>query len=114
MDVNNYQNMARQTAIYPPENKVIYPVVGMANEAGEALGRVKKHLRGDFNLNDPYQHDNLVQREKLIDEIGDVLWYAANALSDLDVTMTYAMRKNLDKVQRRKREGQLRGDGDDR
>ena len=43
MDFNEYQNKSRKTAGYPAiGHPVIYPVLGLANEAGEVAGK-----RGD-------------------------------------------------------------------
>ena len=45
MQLDAYQQAARSTAIYEDRHKVIYPALGLASEAGEVAGKVKKALR---------------------------------------------------------------------
>ena len=43
MNFNDYQREARKTAAYPPiGHGVIYPTLGLVNEAGEVAGKIKK------------------------------------------------------------------------
>jgi NTP pyrophosphatase (non-canonical NTP hydrolase) len=106
MEFNTYQRQAITTAVYPPDLRVIYPVVGLANEGGEALGKIKKVLRRDHNI--------AAVRDKLIDELGDCLWYVATAARDLDVELDVVAQRNLDKLADRKARNQIRGYGDER
>ena len=46
MNFNEYQQKSRKTAGYPAiGHPVIYPVLGLANEAGEVAGKIKKVFR---------------------------------------------------------------------
>ena len=46
MNFVEYQERARQTAQYPViGHAVIYPTLGLANEAGEVAGKIKKIFR---------------------------------------------------------------------
>jgi len=46
MDFNEYQTKSRKTAGYPPiGHPVIYPTLGLVNEAGEVAGKIKKVFR---------------------------------------------------------------------
>ena len=45
MEFNDYQNQAKNTAIYPKDKAVVYPALGLAGEAGEVANKVKKVLR---------------------------------------------------------------------
>ena len=46
MDFNDYQQKSRKTAAYPAiGHAVIYPTLGLVNEAGEVAGKVKKVFR---------------------------------------------------------------------
>jgi NTP pyrophosphatase (non-canonical NTP hydrolase) len=104
----NYQLEARTTAIYPAQVKVIYPALGLAGEAGEVCNKAKKILRDDAgNLTDD-------KRTQLVDELGDVLWYAANLATDLGVTLEEVAKRNLAKLKSRQERGTLTGSGDNR
>jgi hypothetical protein len=45
MRFDDYQQAARRTAIYADRHRVIYPALGLASEAGEVAGKIKKVLR---------------------------------------------------------------------
>lgn len=104
MKINDYQNQAAKTAIY--KQSVIYPALGLANEAGEVLGKIKKVLRdnnGEFTAE---------KREEIGAEIGDVLWYIAALSRDLNLSMDAIAQANLDKLNSRMVRGVLGGSGD--
>lgn len=65
--LRDYQQEALKTS--DETNTLEYCVLGLVNEAGEVAGVVKKWLRGDY--------DETVMREKMLGELGDVLWYVA-------------------------------------
>ena len=101
MDMGYYQQEAVKTAIYT--DPIIYPALGLGNEAGEVQGKVKKWLRDDtFN------------KEDIAAEIGDVLWYIAALCRDLDIDMAEVALKNLAKLKSRKERGTIKGSGDNR
>ena len=104
MELNEYQSKATETAIYPDAAKIVYPAIGVADEAGEILGKIKKYVRGDGPIDD----------DALIAEMGDVLWYLAALASDLQVNLDYVARLNLHKLQSRQERDVLRGNGDNR
>jgi NTP pyrophosphatase (non-canonical NTP hydrolase) len=108
MDLNDYQQAARRTAIYAQEHRVIYPALGLASEAGEVAGKIKKVLRdqaGDF-ANAPL--------EAIADELGDVLWYLAVLAGDLGLSLDEIAAANLSKLASRKERNRLSGGGDRR
>jgi NTP pyrophosphatase (non-canonical NTP hydrolase) len=108
MNLNDYQNAARRTAIYAEHHRVIYPSLGLASEAGEVAGKVKKVLRdqgGDFTS---------APLEGLKDELGDVLWYIAVLAGDLGLSLDEIATANLGKLASRKDRGRLSGGGDRR
>jgi len=46
MNFTDYQSKSRTTAKYPPiGHPVIYPTLGLTNEAGEVAGKIKKIFR---------------------------------------------------------------------
>lgn len=110
MQLNEYQKKALSTAVYPKKYKVIYPAIGLGNEAGEVLGKIKKWMRGD----DGKGKMSAERKEKLMDEMGDVLWYLAVLAEDLEVSLDDIAKGNVNKLQLRKVKGKLKGDGDKR
>ena len=103
LDMEEYQKIAADTAIYSSKHAVIYPALGLAAEAGEVANKVKKILRdGDFD------------RKAIADEIGDCLWYIAALCRDLNVGMNDVARANLSKLEDRKKRGVISGSGDNR
>jgi NTP pyrophosphatase (non-canonical NTP hydrolase) len=108
MDLNEYQQAARRTAIYADHHRVIYPALGLASEAGEVAGKVKKVLRdqgGDFAR---------APLDAIKDELGDVLWYVAVLAGDLGLSLDEIAAANLGKLASRKERGRLGGGGDRR
>jgi len=110
MNFNEYQKKAISTALHPDKYKIIYPALGLGNEAGEVLGKIKKWLRGDDG--DGVMTND--RKESLKGELGDVLWYLATLANELDLSFEEIAEYNLEKLQSRKKRGVLRGDGDNR
>jgi len=54
------------------------------------------------------------RKELLIKEIGDVLWYVANAACELNIDLSHIARENLNKLNSRKERNLIKGDGDTR
>ena len=68
--------------------------VGLAAESGEFLEIVKKMVfQGK-----PWNDDN---REHLIIELGDIMWYVANACIALNVEFDDVVRGNVKKLEKR-------------
>jgi len=109
MDFSNYQEQSKSTALYPSiEKRFVYPLMGLANEAGEVLGVAKKIFR------DQAGEVSEETRQKIKKELGDVLWYLAQVASDFDLKLDDIAQANLDKLASRKDRGVLQGSGDDR
>ena len=107
-DLDMYQKVAITTAIYPREQAIIYPTLGLTGEAGEVANKVKKIIRDGSNKND----DNLVSEIK--SEIGDCLWYIAVLASDFNIKLSDIASTNLEKLANRKKNNTIHGSGDDR
>jgi len=110
MDLSEYQKKALKTARYPKKYKVIYAAMGLGNEAGEVMGKIKKWLRGD----DGDEGMSIERKKALKDELGDVLWYLAILANDLDLDLDDIAKTNIGKLKSRKERGVLKGDGDKR
>ena len=109
MDFKDYQQKSRKTAGYPPiGHRVIYPTLGLVNEAGEVAGKIKKVFR------DKGGEISEETREALKAELGDVLWYLAQVCTELDLSLDEVAEANITKLYDRLERGVIRGDGDNR
>jgi NTP pyrophosphatase (non-canonical NTP hydrolase) len=68
---------------------------GLAEEGGEVLGLVRKHL---------YQQHPL-DRERLTKELGDALWCLTMTARSADLSLEQVARANLEKLRRRYPDG---------
>ncbi len=96
MKFEEYQNQARETALYPNRfENIEYPTLGLTGEAGEVANIVKK-IQRDF---DGEITDEI--RAKLKDELGDVLWYISACADELNLTLTEIAEFNVEKLAKR-------------
>jgi NTP pyrophosphatase (non-canonical NTP hydrolase) len=106
---NEYQRLARRTAVYPRMNdNIIYPTLGLVGEAGEVANKVKKIMR---DMDGELTFD---MREKLIDELGDVQWYVAMVAHELRADLGLVAARNIRKLAGRASNGTIKGSGDNR
>ena len=103
MNFEQYQKRALKTAIYPKELGLYYTALGLSGEAGEVSEKIKKLIR-----------DGTLDRESLIKELGDVLWYLSALSNELGISLQQVAEKNLQKLALRSAKGSLNGEGDDR
>jgi len=107
-DLDMYQKVALTTAIYPREQAIIYPTLGLTGEAGEVANKVKKIIRDGSDSKD----EKLVSEIKA--EIGDCLWYIAVLANDFDIKLSDIASTNLEKLANRKKNNTIHGSGDTR
>lgn len=112
MELDEYQDAAFATAIYPDagcgsNDAMAYVLLKLAGEAGEVAQKWAKFLRGDY----PYDQELHL---KLAKELGGVLWYVAAAAREIGWTLEEVARHNLVELAKRAATGTLKGDGDDR
>ena len=113
MNFNEYQEAAWGTAEYPDRgSNLIYPALGLAGEAGEAVDKIKKYWRnfGATSMIDLTQD----QRKALLAEIGDVLWYVTALASELGAPLETVAINNIEKLNDRKTRGVIKSEGDNR
>ena len=105
----SYQEQSRKTySEIETNDPIVYPTLGLVNEAGEVAGKIKKIFRdkaGQISDDD---------REALKHELGDVLWYLTQICTNLELTLEEVAEANLDKLFSRLERGKIRGDGDHR
>lgn len=97
MDLDAYLIAARRT-INPgldERDRTLDAAAGMAEEAAEVLGLVRKRA---FQGRD-------VSRERLIEELGDVLWCLAITADSVGVSLNEVARANVDKLEKRHPDG---------
>ncbi len=90
MNFNEYQKLALRTA-NKDKDLILNAALGLAGESGEVADLIKKHLFQGHELN----------KEKIIDELGDILWYIAIMAEGLGVEMEVIPTHNIDKLRKR-------------
>lgn len=104
-----YQQESRKTwNLIHMDHPIVYPTMGLVNEAGEVAGKVKKIFR------DREGQVSEADRQALKDELGDVMWYLAQICTELDLSLQEVAEANLVKLFSRLERGQIKGDGDNR
>jgi len=76
-----YQELAKSTAIYPRDKAMLYPALGLIGECGEVAEKIKKVIRDDDGVITPKR------REAIMKELGDCCWYVANICSDTELPL---------------------------
>lgn len=102
-EMDQFQEDCLKTAIYPKEVAVSYTALGLASEAGEFAGKVKKWIR-----------DGRIDDQAAAAELGDVLWYVAAAADALGYDLSEIAEGVLTKLADRKERGVIQGSGDNR
>jgi NTP pyrophosphatase (non-canonical NTP hydrolase) len=77
------------------EERLIDAAAGLAEEAGEVLGLVRKHAY----MNHPLDHERLTR------ELGDALWCLAVVATSMGVTLGEVAAANVEKLRRRYPDG---------
>lgn len=98
MNADEYQSLAGRTLIPSPDAEytgdeimLVWNALGLAGEAGEVADTIKKSVFHRHNLD----------RNELVKELGDVLWYVAALCTKLDIPMSLVMERNIAKLMTR-------------
>lgn len=93
MDLNEYQRLAQRTSNpkLTPWQKMQNGCYGMCGEAGECIDILKKF---EFQ-------GHTLDTNKLLDELGDVLWYVAETATGLGYTLNDVAYHNISKLENR-------------
>ncbi len=102
MELNDYQDIAAETLLKTSDN-LNYLALGLASEAGEFAGKVKKLIR-----------DGKFDEKSAMKELGDVLWYVAMSARKLGYSLEDVARVNNLKLRSRAERGEIGGNGDER
>lgn len=106
MDLKEYQAFTPSTAIYPADRALEYLALGLASEAGEVAGVVKKWIRDGAAPE--------VLSAKLAAEMGDVCWYLSQLCNATGLDLGQVFAANMEKLRDRQGRGALSGSGDHR
>lgn len=89
---DEYQALAQRTsATKTVMSKLENGLMGLNGEAGECIDVLKKHKFQGHELN----------KDKLLDELSDVMWYIAETATGLGVTMQEVAEYNIEKLYKR-------------
>lgn len=128
---DRYQQFTRTTAVFPGAgttgfNSLAYLTFGLAGEAGESAEKMKKRYRlGGANAFLPGSVvvvDEKTGKEESFEEfrtalkkeLSDCLWYVAALADHLGLPLSSVAQANVEKLQKRKVDGTLKGSGDNR
>lgn len=93
LTLDDYQRLAART-INPSlddRQRLLDAVAGLAEEAGEALGHVRKHVMQGRPLDQP----------ALVEELGDALWCVAVAAQAIGTSLSEVASRNEAKLRAR-------------
>lgn len=90
-----HRSRAHRTTLTNQQESMALHALGLAGEAGEVCDEIKKHLF----------HDKPLDRDKIVMEVGDVLWYIDRLLLNLGASIDDAMRANIYKLDKRYPDG---------
>ena len=93
LSLAEYQQLAARTMnkALAPDELLIDAAGGLAEEAGEVLGLVRKHLYRDRPLD----------TAELTEELGDALWCIAAVATATGLSLDAIAAANIDKLRRR-------------
>ncbi len=97
MEIKEYQKRSTRTLNkeLSTGGQTINMVMGLSGETGEIVDIFKKVL---------YQ-GHMLDKDKIAEELGDVMFYIVNLCTLLDIDMRDVLRGNVDKLQLRYPEG---------
>lgn len=92
MNMNEYQDLARRTQNPELEDyeRLLHALFGIGSECGEILGLYQKVFQ---------RHE--LDEDKVIDEMGDLMWFVAELCDCLKVEMDFVGKHNIDKLLKR-------------
>jgi NTP pyrophosphatase (non-canonical NTP hydrolase) len=96
-DLDGYQDAAART-INPSlddDRRLLDAAAGLAEEAGEVLAHVRKHL----------MQGRALDRDAVVDELGDALWCIATLARELGAPLSMVASRNVTKLRARHPEG---------
>ena len=116
MDFNDYQKKAAKYDCFSQPDQManlteagfLEKVLGLSGEAGETADKVKKIVR---DKQGKYTEED---KEEIVKELGDVLWYLSGISRYLGVEFSEVAKGNISKLESRYNRGKIGGSGDNR
>ena len=98
-----YSQEVEKLIITEPRNRLMENVLGLGEEAGEVLGKIKKLIR-----------DKNFSKSDIIKELGDCLFYVTAIANYLDSNLQEVANANMKKLHDRRDRDKIKGSGDNR
>ncbi len=93
MEFEEYARKQRRTS--PGDGNIEMVALGLSGESGEFADLVKKHLFQGHNFD----------RERMVEELGDILWYIMEGARVLNIEPSEIARRNIEKLEKRYPDG---------
>lgn len=94
MEFNEYQEAANRT-LYGTEQVLTNCALGLAGESGQLIDLIKDYTFRGKELN----------REQMVHEMGDVLWYLSQIAQWADIPFDEVAQNNIDTLNKRYPDG---------
>lgn len=110
IDINDYQKWSRELVKYDTKKNmgIYYTCLGLGEEAGEVCGVISKIIRDNGHRIEP------IHKEKILKELGDVLFYSARLADELGLDLKSIITNNVKKLEGRLERNVIHGSGSDR
>ena len=97
MDIKEYQEKALRTVNkrLTKKDQLSNLCMGLAGESGEVVDYIKKCM----------YHGHKLEKEKLFEELGDIMWYLTNIASLFSLPMDNILDVNIKKLEERYPDG---------
>lgn len=102
MQINEYQEKVKRTMNFwgTPAEIVCNMCLGITGEAGEVVDYIKKIVF----------HGHKYEQDKLIEELGDLMWYVSALANFYKIDMNEVLNKNIEKLLKRYPNGFTKSD----
>ena len=109
LDLRKHMKRTITTAVYPfaglgDVQALMYVALGLSGEAGEIANQVKKVARDDGGM------VSAERRAKVVDELGDVMWYWLRLCYEMSIDPYDVLMHNEAKLTERAANGTVNGD----
>lgn len=92
MRIKDYQEISKRTLPQDIPRELLSNIgFGLIGETGEVIDELKKIL----------WHSKEINKDKITNELGDVMWYISSLCSVLDISLEDVLQVNVDKLLKR-------------